>query len=58
MKTFKAIEIEEFGVRDRQDRRKKVDRVTVSYTDIYGEYRKSFINCRNIDGTWNIPKVI
>ena len=43
MKKIMAKENEEYNVRDFHDRRKKVDRYTISYQDEIGqEYRKSF----------------
>lgn len=43
MKIFKAFEIEQFNVRSFDDRRKKVNRLIVSYEDKEGhEYRKRF----------------
>ena len=41
--TFNAVENEEFNVRDFKDRRKRVNRLTISYRSNGGnEYRKSF----------------
>lgn len=52
MKTFMYIANEEFNVRDRKDRRKKVNRITVAYKGIDGEYRKSFTFPINVNPSY------
>lgn len=43
MKTFKAIEFEQFNKRSIKDRRVKINYIVVSYLDSNGiEYRKSY----------------